>query len=455
MNKMKTKKMFQNVTLPLTLFLLGTTFILFWSSGWLVYEWLKISKEKDLGEKLISIGKTSTYIFNQSALLLLDEDLLNSLDYSPTFTNLINSIKSVTKENNLRSMIILNKKGEVLIDPQFIYSVGEKFEKIIIDITAWEKALAGIPAASDYYFFKNSPFKSAYIPIKDENGLIIAIFRIEANRNYFSSLYLLANFLLWIGIIISLVLLFISLRVSGMVKNILKSEEAMAVADRFQSLGTLSAGLAHELRNPLGIIQVTTDVLKTELKEDEQKKLADDIIEEVKRMNALLTQFLHFSKTSSDTSELKTISLVPLLNTLISLLQKSVKNHKIKISLNYEIDEDDNVIDVLGEEKGLRQVFINLILNAVDAISDKEGYVNINVSDNKKKVFVDIIDNGCGIAYENSKRIFDPFFTTKQSGTGLGLTVSKKIIEGFGGSIEVNSNKDVGTTVRVILVKPN
>ncbi len=442
------KKLSQNVKFSLLLFLLVATFLLFLSTEWLIYQWLKVSKERDLGEKLIAIGQTVSNIFSKTDLLLLDFENIYPFQNSPSYLHIMDNMNKIKKFNNLRSILILNKNGEVLLDPDQKYSIGEYYEKLIIDSNAWEKSSIGISSTSDFYNVNDNPYKSAYIPIKDEINRVIAIIKVEANRNYFNSLYMMHSFLLWINLTIFLIICLIVLRANEMVKKIIKAEDAMAVADRFRSLGTLSAGIAHELRNPLGIIRATSEVLKSESNNDEHKKLANDIIEESDRMNDLLTNFLHFSKNNILTDK-KSIVLSDVIDSVISLIQKSLKSN-IKIS----IDKNDVLkkkTKIFANEKSIKQVLINLVLNASEAINDKDGEIKIVVTDDGKYAQIKISDNGKGIDEKDIKNIYDPFFTTKQNGTGLGLTITKSIIESIGGKINITSKKNIGTTVDILL----
>lgn len=446
------KKKFQNVTLPLFVFLLVTSFILFLVSGWLTYHWIKISKENDLGEKLISVGKTIIRMLSDSQRMALDKDLALAMKDSPSYKDLNAKFEQIRISNDLRNLIILSKDGTVILDPGMEYEVGEKYEKLVVELSAWEKAQVGISATAPFYEYRQNPFKSVYVPIEDKNGMVIAVLRLEANRSYFSTMFLFRTFLMWVGVVISLVLLLIALKANKMVRNLLKAEEAMATSDRFQALGTLSAGFAHEIRNPLGIIMASADLLKSEIQDESHLLLVNDIIDEVKRTNSLLTQFLLFSKTPTTTISGESVDLRSVLTAMIPLIQKGVKDNNIKIRLNIRSESDDGFF-VKGDEKSVRHVLINLLLNAIESMKNKKGELGVNVTVEEEQVQIEVTDQGCGINEHDMKRIFDPFFTTKQEGTGLGLTVTKKIIESLGGSIDIKSEKDTGTTATVIFPK--
>jgi signal transduction histidine kinase len=220
-------------------------------------------------------------------------------------------------------------------------------------------------------------------------------------------------------------------------------------ADRLATLGELSAGAAHEIRNPLTSIRSSIQFLRKKLNDSTDIEMADDLISEVDRINGIIEGMLSFAKPQplkKENAQLKTI----LLQT-IQLVSNTARKEGIEISLNYHAERED----IFADPSQLKQVFLNIIMNSIQAIEQEPGKIDINIifSDGQYKYtseyLIEIIDNGKGISPENIDKIFDPFFTTKNEGTGLGLSISYGIINQHGGDIEFFSKPRKGTKVKI------
>ncbi|MDY6863293.1 MAG: ATP-binding protein, partial [Thermodesulfobacteriota bacterium] len=218
---------------------------------------------------------------------------------------------------------------------------------------------------------------------------------------------------------------------------------------KMASIGKLSAGLAHEINNPLGIILGYTQVLVKELGPDWKFNEDLKIIEKhVKYSKKILEDLLSFARQSK--INVSFVDLNQILEELILIVkpQPSFKNIEINANLSKDIHK------VRGDPERLKQVFLNIVINAASAVKDNGelSFATQNSSDNKG---VEIVfkDNGIGISKENTKKIFDPFFTTKEpgTGTGLGLSVSYGIIKEHKGDIFVESIVGKGTTFTIFL----
>jgi len=220
-------------------------------------------------------------------------------------------------------------------------------------------------------------------------------------------------------------------------------------ADRLATLGELSAGAAHEIRNPLTSIRSSIQYLKRKLSDSADIEMANDLISEVDRINEIIEGMLSFAKPKplkKENTQLKTI----LIQT-IQLVTNTARKKEIDICLNYQAGRED----IFADPGQLKQLFLNIIMNAIQAIESVPGKIEINVIfyEDKNKYtpvyLIEFIDNGEGISDENIDKIFDPFYTTKNDGTGLGLSISYGIINQHGGDIEFFSEPGKGTRVRV------
>ncbi len=225
--------------------------------------------------------------------------------------------------------------------------------------------------------------------------------------------------------------------------------EEVARHKRLVALGKLSAGIAHEIRNPLSSIRgLAQFVYNSFSKSDERKEDLNTIIQEVDRLNKLVAQVLDYAKLK--VLNLASFSLSNLINKIVELFKQEIKNKQIKFNL--EISPDISLIQ--ADEDQIRQILMNIIINAIQAITEK-GEIKIKTEKSllkgKPAIKLIIEDNGIGIVDKDLNQIFDPFFSTKEKGSGLGLSIVYKLVEGHQGEIKVESKEGEGTKFIIFL----
>ena len=238
-------------------------------------------------------------------------------------------------------------------------------------------------------------------------------------------------------------------RVQERTDTLLKHEKQMARADRLASIGQLSSGIAHEINNPLGVIQGYTQLLMRD--EDPASQRYQDlqvILKHAKNCKAIVEDLRSFARRS--TPEKTETSIHDVIHDAILFVQNRVRKHNIRIDTYL----DDAVVPMYMDEKKIRQVLVNLVMNACQAVGEN-GVIEIvtKLDAPARQVHIRVADNGCGIEKKDIERIFDPFFTTKPTGegTGLGLAVSYGIIRNNGGEILVSSQPGSGSVFTVVL----
>ena len=218
-------------------------------------------------------------------------------------------------------------------------------------------------------------------------------------------------------------------------------ERQLMQADKLSSIGLLAAGVAHEVNTPLAVISSYAQMLAKQVSEDDTKaRLLDKIAKQTFRASEIVNSLLNFSRTSP--TEYDEVDLNKVLRETASLIDHQFKNARIEVSF----DLTDALGSVRGNAGKLQQVFLNLLLNARDAM-ENGGAIRIRTYADGELARVAIVDNGAGIAPEHLEKIYDPFFTTKgaKKGTGLGLAVTYGIVKEHGGHIEVESRIGEGT----------
>lgn len=241
-----------------------------------------------------------------------------------------------------------------------------------------------------------------------------------------------------------------------------KAQAEIIRAEKLASVGRLSAGIAHEIGNPIGIVMGYLELLKQkDIPDTERNEYIHRTEEEIERINTIIRQLLEISRPSN--AGLKVVSVHDLIDDVAQVLNVQPLMSNIELECRLDAQNDR----VLADSNQLRQVFLNLIINAADAVSSENKAIKGKLTiqsilvdekrkpseDNRSFLNIMFIDNGPGIHEENITNIFDPFYTTKEpgKGTGLGLSVSFMIVEGFGGKMTVSSEIGAGATLTLLL----
>lgn len=228
-------------------------------------------------------------------------------------------------------------------------------------------------------------------------------------------------------------------------EQLIAIEKNLRSAEKLSTLGEMAAVLAHEIRNPLGSIRGTAEILRDDYQPGDPKYEFIDIqIRETERLNRVVEDFLRMAKPQL--IDKVSCHIKAELDTVVRLVANDASQRQIAINLVQPVAE--TVISADGEK--LRQAFLNIVINALHA-TPVGGKIAIELSSTDSGVEIRFCDSGAGIASENMQRIFEPFFTTKADGTGLGLAITRKIIEGHGGTLQIDSTIGQGTTVIIRL----
>ena len=367
-------------------------------------------------------------------------------------TDKINDILSHLEIAGKRDAFIINHEG-ILQTPSKFY--GKVFEKISLPIPGYAPKTRvleiidpnGLPLIIGYRYLSDTPF--ILMVVKQKKELM---------KPWYKARLELVGFLF---VSITIILLVILVGATYLVNRIylvdqrrLMALHKVEYAQKLASIGRLAAGVAHEINNPLAIINEKAGLIKDlfSLKpiyaEDGKLiSLVDSVLSSVERCGIITKRLLNFAR-HMDIS-IQPINLEKLIQEVLSFLKKEAEYRSIGVSL-----EVSNDIPQFESDRGkLQQIFLNLINNAFAAMSDG-GRLDIKARrEDDNFVSVQIIDNGRGIPKEDLKRIFEPFFSTKsgKGGTGLGLSITYGLVQELGGKIEVHSEVGKGTTFTIYL----
>jgi two-component system sensor histidine kinase HydH len=340
------------------------------------------------------------------------------------------------------------------------------------DVLGVRKALEGenyfeLPGYNSFWsiFWPRSykhQYLKAYIPFRLEEKLVPqtgpVVGVIEITQNISGDLAEIANFrlIILVTLVVIMGLLFLVLRQivkqAGFILERRQEEQRRLEAqlhqsERLAALGEMTAGVAHEVRNPLGIISSTAELLRERLARYEpQNRLAQIIVEESNRLNEKVTEFLDFARPRIP--NLRPCDLEATLNRSLELLQPEIDRLGIKVSREYQLNGRPLMVD----QDLLHQAFLNIFLNAIQALP-RGGHLTVSTmpGPHGRGGEIWVQDDGEGIEPETLKKILNPFFTTKEKGSGLGLPIVKSIVEAHQGSMQINSTLGVGTTITITI----
>lgn len=227
------------------------------------------------------------------------------------------------------------------------------------------------------------------------------------------------------------------------ITNLKKAEKANLQIEKLAAAGRLVRTLAHEVRNPLNNINMSVEQLRNEVSEDLAFYL-HIIYKNSNRINDLIKELLDFSKPGELTFQKRSLQSI-IDKTISQALDRIILKH-----VNLQLKYDPKPAFIMADENKLSIAFLNLIINAIEAMQEHTGKLRIEITHGTSIHFVSIIDNGCGIPPENLSKLFEPYFTSKRNGVGLGLVSTLNIIKSHKGNIEVQSKVNAGTTFNIL-----
>jgi signal transduction histidine kinase len=300
-------------------------------------------------------------------------------------------------------------------------------------------------------------------PMSWKRGKILGVFEITQDvthdyRTIMRFQWIVAmSFLVFVGILFATILL-IARRAERIITNRAaeqrKLEEKLHQTERLAALGEMIAGISHEIRNPLGIIRSTAELLQNRTENERQKRFSSIIVEEATRLNDVLTEFLDFARPKT---------LHPIKCRVEDVLERNLKVMEPefqKLGVQVERHYESGYFSLEADPDLLYRAFVNLLANALQAMPEG-GILRVrtaltNGRFGPPQVELTVQDTGPGIPPKIRKKIFNPFFTTREKGTGLGLAIVRNIIDSHNGEIEVESEEGKGTSmiIRLPLYQP-
>lgn len=416
--------------------------------SWFFHNKMGTYLETELSKRLESIARISAHNIEITPGLRTDD--FSQLD-DRTFNDyylIQNKLRLLKTQNELQGAYIVDTNLHVILDESGNFPTGAKLTYIEQDSAELVQALTGNIAVSPIHIIEGNRFKTAYAPLTNIMAEVSAILVLEANADFFSIIRIFKRGLILIGVTSIVAIILFSAFLSWTISLLINTQQSLRKTEKLALLGQMAASVAHEIRNPLGIIKATSDVVKLKYqKKEEPDELFDYIGKEVMRLNNLVNDFLTFAREIK--LKAKPGRIEATVENAVSAFEREHAESGISVATKFH----SQLPEVTYDEEKIQQVLLNLLVNAAQAI-ENEGEIRVDIEPHfhagKHHVRISVIDNGCGIEGDVQK-VFDPFYTTKSSGSGLGLAITRQIIEKHDGWIDIESEPEKGTTIIINL----
>ncbi len=438
--------------------------------------------------------KDASLLFEKSKTIQLKEENSKKEKELLSLQEKLKASKSAINEKEIeiaeKTLEVENTIGKLNLQKEFLKDISKKINETSIELDKKEKEIARqedkLKKQTEIFDTQNNEIELRNTKIQEQDNVLAQQENLlNIKQQYLNYAYIFSVILL--GILIFAIISFLGKQKSSkklatqntklqQALDELQTAQAKLVQnEKMASLGMVTAGMAHEINNPMTFVYTGTSILKAEIdrynniienilqaenKSSEQikldskeyietKKSIEQTIQDIelgsKRVTEIVNSLQNFSRLNED--DVKTIDINKSINSTLTILGSHAREKLVTITKQYT----EESIKVECFPASINQVFVNLLTNAIDACPNNGGEINIKVYQNEKSCFIEVEDNGYGISKSNISKIFDPFFTTKGigKGTGLGLSISYNIIKKHNGNISVESEQNRKTVFKL------
>ena len=442
--------------------------LLIGGSGWVLYQLTRKSLNDDLGDKLMAIAHIAASQINGSIVINLrpgDEE-------TRTYINFAEKLKRIKAASDARRLYVFDREHRLLLDTEAEARIGQRYIRLDFDQSELALVWKGETAHSVLFQGKDGRFyKSGYAPVL-AGARVVAGVGIEASapfvatiRRFRQSVILFAGAGMLVTVIIGLLF---AQTITRPIHRLVRAAEEIGqghldreieaytqdelgylaaslnemrqnIVKRDHQLKTMLASIAHEIRNPLGSIEIFAGLAADELAESSPEKgHVAQIAKEAQYLNQIITEFLDFARPKEPMPE--AVALNDLIDDAYFLL--AFEFDEKRIMLRKRLSSDHSTLHVDPEQ--MKRVLLNLFKNAIQAM-EPGGQLRIRSRYSERGIVVEVEDTGTGISKEDLPHLFEPFYTTREKGVGLGLAIVKKTVEDNKGQIVVHSKPGEGT----------
>ena len=423
--------------------------------------------EDALAQRLTTVAGIVSHTTNPRVALLEAGD-----EQTRTHQKAQAALADAARRAAVERIVVAQFEGQrTLVDSGGQTPIGRVYGRARFDRAELEDVAAGRNAASILFAgSQGRPYKTGYAPFFDAQGARVGFVAVEAAVDYADALFGL-RVSLAVGTVVALIGLILAAiytartvaeplaELSAAAAQIGRGElstpipsrgpdEAVVLADtmrtmahslraRDEELQMMLAGIAHEVRNPLGGIELFGGLLKEDLEGDPRAKHVHKILKELNTLSMVVNDFLHFARRIEP--EPRPVVISDLLFEVFSLAEKAAQERSVTLKLNVP-----RALEFSVDPEAMKRALLNLVVNAIQAAPQESGIVTATARTNDTHAIVEISDNGPGVPIEQRAQIFQPFYTTKQKGTGLGLALVHKTVTQHRGDIKVDDADEGG-----------
>jgi signal transduction histidine kinase len=407
--------------------------------SWLSYDGVRTALEQEFARRLENVAATAAS--QVSPADIADARLLG--DEGQGYGNLQVLLEALRSTAGVANVSILDSARVTLYDCRGAEYQREVSRLDTLARPALARALAGGAGVSRIYTADGVPLRAGFAPVPGPARRAVGVVAIEARPDYLPVLERFRRTLVLTAVVIALALaLFSALLVRG-AWAAAALERRLSRAENLATMGQLTATLAHEIKNPLAIIRGSAQRLGR--LEPEAQRMAEFVVEESDRLSRTVARYLQFARGEEIPAE--TGDALATLNTTLDLLEGEFRERRVALE---RVGGAVEPAAVTLDNESLKQVYLNLILNALEAMPEG-GRLAVATGERRGRFEVSIADTGAGIPPEMLKRLGSPFYTTKARGSGLGLFLARRLVRSAGGDLEIQSREGAGTTCTVRL----
>ncbi len=462
--------------LSITLFLIVLAIVL--------YFFTRKQLEAEMGKRLIAIASITANDLTPWLLLQIQP----KSEQTRTYKNIRNKLLKAVNTGQVSRAYVVDLEDHIIADSDVSGRIGTPAFEHQLYRSEMVKVRNGISIHTTYFEGKDGRhYKSGFVPIYLDSK-VIAILGVEASADFFKNLRTVKGYFIYAIFFVSLLIVVVSILIAQKIVHPIETlvdaskrigtgdletpitqtytnefgmlatsidEMRQDLLEKDSRMKTMLQGIAHEIRNPLGGIELFAGLLAEGIskKNKEQHQEVKKIQEEVLNLKTIVEQFLDFARDLAP--QLQWVKAESLVEDVIYSVQLMAEENSVQLSCHVE----DDALTLYIDERLMKRVLINMIRNAIQAIKHKQGRVDIGLRrvayQEQEGVQIEVRDNGSGIAPEELPNLFRPFFTTKEKGCGLGLAFCHKIVHAHRGHIRVDSAPNKGTLMAIWIPQPN
>ena len=441
-------------------------------SGWVLFELTDRSLERQMRDHLVSVATLVGTNLSGNVLTYLHE----GREHTTLYRNLVLKLQRAEQGVGARHIFVFDREYRSLLDTDGLMPIGREYPKLLFHRRELERVWKGQTAHSVLFYDGDVPYMTGYAPIFHD-GEVVAAVGVEIGAGFVDSIRVFGRSVLifaGLGALLTVGVAWgLARTLTRPIQKLVEAareigrgnmnQEVVTTSDdeigylgetmeemrrklvaRDAQLRLMLGGVAHEIRNPLGSIDLYAGLIASDLPaDDERKQHIEKVIEEVRRLNGVISEFLEFARPAP--AQPQPTALGPLVANAAFLLAPEMQ----AAGISYQERVAPDLVCYIDAEQ-MERALVNLMKNAVQAMRDG-GHLTVRATAEGEGVVVEVADDGPGMSEEVQARLFEPFFTTKEKGSGLGMALVARAVDENRGWIEIDSRQGAGTVCRMRL----